>query len=141
MSISKLMVADMPGIVKVEFDAEERFLEKIIENSKYTWYYTTEVFDKEAINKTTKLDLEWTLMEEGLNLKACRLHECTKGRFIKVVCVPADGERDGLAFEVVSKDTVLSKIDLNDMPMTLRHEQTREYLNSDKYKIFLSDMD
>ncbi len=132
MSLSKLMIAEMSGIVKVEFDSEDRFLEKITENSKYMWYYSTEIFEEDAINKTTKLNLEWKLMEEGVNLKACKLHECTKGRFIRVVCVPGDGGRDGLAFEVVSKDTVLGKIELNNMPMTIRHELTREYLNSEK---------
>lgn len=132
LSISKLLIAGMSGVVKIEFDADENLIESLTENTKYMWYYSEKAYEKEEIGKNTKDNCEWVLMEEGLNMRSCQLHDCTENRFLKVVSVPSDGERDGQAFEIISKDTVMKKIDLNDLPMTERHGMTKDYLSSDK---------
>ncbi len=133
MSISKLLIAGMSGVVKLEFDAEENLIETLSQNSKYMWYYSEKAYEREEIGKNTKDNVEWILMEEGFNVRACKLHDCTENRFIKVVCIPSDGKRDGQAFEAISKETVMKKIELMDLPMTERHMMTKEYLKSDKY--------
>lgn len=139
------MIAGLAAIAKIEIEADPSQFEKVNENSKYLWYYSDKEIVKSEIDKNTKDNLEWILMEEGRNLKSCILHECTENRYMKVIVIPSDGERDGRALEVISKDIVLEKIDLNEFPMTERHKLTGKYLASDRFTIqtilfsFISD--
>ena len=127
------MIAGLAAIAKIEIDADPSQFEKVNENSKYKWYYSDKEFEKSEIDKFTKDNLEWILMEEGRNLKSCVLHECTQNRYIKVIVIPSDGERDGRALEAISKDPVLEKVNINEFPMTYRHKMTDKYLASDRY--------
>ena len=138
LTLSKLLIDGMFALVKADIDAEEQLLEDINLNSKFEWFYSQQSFEPSGDEtKGNKLKLntetiEWIPLGQGVNMKACQLNGNCQSRLIKVRCIPSDGKRDGLAFEVVSNQTVLRAIDLNTLPMTQRHELTKEFLNSDK---------
>jgi hypothetical protein len=73
--------------------------------------------------------IEWIFFDNGENKKACLLTEICENRLIKVVCIPNDGNRDGIALETVSNQAVQKCIDLNTLPMTDRHKLTASYLS------------
>ena len=119
-SISKHLIAGLTAIAKIDFEAGENRVELLNENSKFMWFHSGN-----EIN-------EWILMKEGKCLRSCLLNECTVNFYIKLVVTPSDGERDGKQLEVISKDVVNERLDLNEFPMTRRHELTSEYLKDDK---------
>ena len=85
------------------------------------------VFDTENV--------EWILInfdKNGLNSKYCIVTEECRNRLIKVVCIPNDGKRDGIALEHISTSIVQESINLETLPMTERHKETSSYLDSNK---------
>ena len=150
LNISKLLIAGMPAIAKIEIESDKMF-EKINSNSKFIWYHSKETFENEegkvldeanrsneqkaAKKHKPQLDfdnMEWVLMKEGINSKMCTLSEDCENRYVKVVCIPSDGEREGKAIECRSNYLVQKKIDLQMLPMTERHKLTTQKLDSDK---------
>ena len=141
LNISKLLIAGMPALVKTEFEPEH-LSGTIKSNSKYFWYYSSQKFEEKAEETLNKKkitysteNIEWNLMNlenNGQNLKSCYLNEDHHNRLIKVVCIPNDSKRDGVAVEQISTTTVLKRIDLDKLPMTERHLETSSYLSSNK---------
>ena len=131
----------MPALVKTEFEPEH-LSGTIKSNSKYFWYYSSQKFEEKAEETLNKKkitysteNIEWNLMNlenNGQNLKSCYLNEDHHNRLIKVVCIPNDSKRDGVAVEQISTTTFLKRIDLDKLPMTERHLETSSYLSSNK---------
>ncbi len=139
LSISKMMIAGMAAIVKTEFEPN-CLLDLINKNSKFYWYFSDKVFinqedESPAPKKKPAFNLdniEWKPIDNNLNSKTCVLTNECHNRLIKVVCIPNDSKRDGLAVEHISNTTVQESIDLDKLPMTERHKQTHSYLDSSK---------
>ena len=129
LELSKVLIAGMPAVVKMLIESND-LIEKICVNSKFSWYYSKNVFkDNETIENSLK-DIEWGLITSGTNIQMYVLSDECENRFIKVQCIPNDGERDGQMVECISKKIVLKKIQLNSLPMTKAHGQTKHKLNS-----------
>lgn len=138
-SISKMLIAGYPCIVKTEFEPENQS-HIINEHSKFFWYYSQNKFEEQNADNKKKPTfnvetIEWKLMEfenNGQNAKWCQLSDDCHNRLVKVVCIPNDSKRDGVAVEHISSTTVLEKIDVNKLPMTERHRETNFYLDAKK---------
>jgi hypothetical protein len=119
LSLPKLLLTNMPVIAVTEKD------DKIIDKSKFSWYISIS-------NLNTN---EWELLSEGINNRMIILNENSENKFIKLVCVPSDGTRDGVAIEVFSQNAVQKFFDVNELPMTLRHSFTTERMSGNKYAL------
>lgn len=142
LNLSKLLISGMPATIKSDFEPEY-LIDQISVNSKYFWYYSDKIFSDKveetpASKKKPVFDtenVEWILInfdKNGLNSKYCILTEECRNRLIKVVCIPNDGKRDGIAQEHISTSIVQEAINLEKLPMTERHKETNSYLDSNK---------
>ena len=114
LSLPKQLIANMP--VFVITDKDDKFIDKCL----FKWYIST--------NKN-----DWELLNEGVNNRMIYLNSKCENKYLKVVCTPNDGSRDGLSVEVISNKIVENLFHLNELPMTDRHKLTTEKLNGKKY--------
>jgi hypothetical protein len=125
--ISKILLVGMRATVQTIFDSNTT--EAIKLNSKYFWYFSS----KEEETK-------WNLIHfnnNGTNIsKSCILTEDCLDSFIKVMCIPNDGQRDGIPIEVISLNKVQNKINnLDNLPMTERHLITNSFLGPESIRV------
>ena len=117
-SLPKQLIANMP--VFIISDKEDNLF---IDKCKFKWYISSNEFDKN----------EWELLNEGVNNRMIYLNSNTENKYIKVVCTPNDGTRDGLIVEIISKKTIENLFQLYELPMTDRHKLTTEKLTGNEY--------
>lgn len=145
-SLPKLMLAGMPAICKLDIDSDHTW-DVLATHSKFLWYISESEFNQNDLDAEKRNSLKkskpssgvntaaltWNLLEEGVGKKYFILDQkkCLN-RFVKVECVPGDGNRNGLAVEAVSTGIVRVSPDLESMPMTQSHKLTRERLSSNK---------
>ena len=127
--ISKILLVGMSATVQTIFNSNTA--EAIKLNAKYFWYFSS----KEEEEKT-----KWNLINfnnNGTNIsKSCILTEDCLDSFIKVVCIPNDGLRDGLPIEVISLNKVQNLINnLDNLPMTERHLITNSFLGPESIRV------
>ena len=117
LSLPKQLISQMPVIVIT--DKEDIFIDKC----KFKWYISSKEFDTN----------DWELVNEGVNNRMIYLNENAENKYVKIVCTPNDGIRDGLPIEVISNKTVEKHFDINELPMTDRHKLTTEKMRDNKY--------
>lgn len=120
LALPKQLIANMPVVVIT--DKEDKFIDKC----KFKWFISSNKFD------TT----DWELMDEGVNNRMIFLTENCEHKFVKIVCTPNDGTRDGLSIEVISNKAVQKLFNVNELPMTDRHKLTSEKMSGNGYFSF-----
>jgi hypothetical protein len=103
-------------------DKEDKFIDKC----KFKWYISSNQFNNNN---------EWELLNEGVNNRMIYLNSKCENKYLKVVCTPNDGSRDGLSVEVISNKIVEKQFELNELPMTDRHKLTTEKLSGNRILI------
>ncbi len=129
--LPKLLIAGFSATVQTLNESNSNS-EIINKNSKYFWY------SREATN----IDAKWNLINvagNGSNSKWCILTNDCFDCFIKVICFPNDGLRDGLPIECVSANTVKEHIPSDKLPMSERHLHTSSYLEFKKLTLFFNN--
>jgi hypothetical protein len=116
-SLPKQLIANMP--VFIITDKEDSLF---IDKCKFKWYISSNEFDKN----------EWELLNEGVNNRMIYLNSNTENKYLKVVCTPNDGTRDGLIVEIISNKTIENLLQLDELPMTDRHKLTTEKLSGNE---------
>ena len=127
--LPKVLIAGFPATLQTFIESNSSS-ELISKNSKYFWY------SRESLD----INANWNLINvesNGSNLKWCLLTADCFDCLIKVICIPSDGERDGLPIECVSATTVKQHIPSDKLPMSERHLQTSSFLESNKLIVFV----
>jgi hypothetical protein len=147
--LSESMIAGLPIVAKLEVDDVEYDSNKINLYSKMSWLSTKTKIDQNKFNEWKKIklkkphftppdesyfnSLEWEVLSEGTNKKYLILNDESEGKLIKCICIPNDGTgRDGIPFEKVASCLVEPKLDLNNFPMTRRHNLTKDKMDKNE---------
>lgn len=139
-SLPKILIAGMPAVAKIEIDSAEEQHDAIHKHSEFVWYVSETQFNEDdkklppGKNKHLKKSFDlsqvkWHLIDQGFARKMCILDRNTANKLVKVVCIPRDEKREGLAVEVVSSAPVMEPMEMEKMAMFERHKHTQHKID------------
>lgn len=103
----------------------------VIKKSTSTASVVSVVGEKKKPKALDLSNVKWQLIDQGKAKRMLILDANLVNRLVRVECVPSDGNREGLAVEAISSNSVRLGPEIDKMPMSTRHALTATRLDSE----------